>query len=63
MLPVCPPLGSKCDRNSSNYSHTTSSSDDQQNDQLRAYVYNYASSEDTNTDSEDGVGGPPSLKP
>ena len=49
-------------RNNSNDSHS-SSNGDQRNNQPRAYPYNYASSEGTNTDSEDGVEGPPSPSP
>ena len=49
-------------RNNSNDSHS-SSNGDQRNNQLRTFAYNYASSEGTNTDSEDDVGGPPSPSP
>ena len=49
-------------RNNSNDSHN-SSNGDQRNNQPRTYLYNYASSEGTNTDSEDGLGGPPSPSP
>ena len=53
---------SRSHRNSSNHSHN-SSNGGQRNNLPRASAYTYASSEDSNTDSEDGVGGPPSPSP
>ena len=54
-------------RNNSNDTRSSSSSssnsDQRNNNQPRTNAYNYASSEGTNTDSEDDIGGPPSPSP